>query len=181
LAAQPSDRTLRFALRRIKSPQTLVTRTGHEEGKSVSSTRSNPEASVNGQRLRKLQPVSLKPFEHSNAKRFSHTERKASDRSNKRSNGRSNEVDSNIIYEAAKEIIEHPNGPLQAVTDAICQHRGETTSVGQSKNASVGGGREWWFASGRGSARGISPSLLQRIANVIEPRAERSYPGSRGG
>ena len=37
------------------------------------------------------------------------------------------------------------------------------------------------LASGRGSARGITPSLLQRITNVVEQRGEQSYPGSRGG
>jgi Hydantoinase B/oxoprolinase len=59
---------------------------------------------------------------------------------------------------------------------------GENYISGQSKNASVGGGQwEWWLASGRGSARGIAPSLMQRITNVVEPRAARSYPGSRGG
>ncbi|HEY6418773.1 MAG TPA: sigma-54 factor interaction domain-containing protein [Candidatus Binataceae bacterium] len=45
------------------------------------------------------------------------------------------------------------------------------------------GNRGWAF--GRGSARGITPgitpSLLQRITNVVEQRAEQSYPGSRGG
>jgi hypothetical protein len=37
------------------------------------------------------------------------------------------------------------------------------------------------LVSGRGSARGIAPSLLQRISNVVEQRAEQSYAGSRGG
>jgi hypothetical protein len=29
--------------------------------------------------------------------------------------------------------------------------------------------------------QGITPSLLQRITNVVEQRGEQSYPGSRGG
>ena len=41
--------------------------------------------------------------------------------------------------------------------------------------------REPWFGFWQGSARGITPSLLQRITNVVEQRAEQSYPGSRGG
>ncbi len=53
-----------------------------------------------------------------------------------------------------------------------CQHQIESTSARRSKNTSVGKGR--WvdgFASGRGSARGIAPSLLLRRANFVK-RAE---------
>src|SRR6266849_1888657 len=53
---------------------------------------------------------------------------------------------------------------------------------GRNENASVGGaeGIGVWLLAG-GSARGITPSLLQRISNVVEQRAEQSYPESRGG
>jgi hypothetical protein len=39
-----------------------------------------------------------------------------------------------------------------------CQHRSESTSAHRSKNPSAGRGRQWSLASGRGSARGITPS-----------------------
>jgi hypothetical protein len=43
------------------------------------------------------------------------------------------------------------------------------------------GRRNRGLASGRGSAMGITSSLLQRITNVVEQRGDQSYPGSRSG
>ena len=42
--------------------------------------------------------------------------------------------------------------------DMSCQHRSESTSAHRSKNPSAGRGRQWSLVSGRGSARGITPS-----------------------
>jgi hypothetical protein len=56
-----------------------------------------------------------------------------------------------------------------------CQGRTKTASVGRSKSTSV----SWVvLACCRGSARGISPSLLHGVLNVAEQRTEQSYPGS---
>ena len=63
-----------------------------------------------------------------------------------------------------------------------CQRRSESTSVGRNENASVvGGSGNRALTSDRGSARGNSPSLLQRISNVVAQQAEQSYPDSCGG
>ncbi len=59
-----------------------------------------------------------------------------------------------------------------------CQGRTKTASVGRSKSTS---GTRVVLAACRGSARGISPSLLHGVLNVAEQRTEQSYPGSVGG
>src|SRR5712692_2222631 len=59
-----------------------------------------------------------------------------------------------------------------------CQRRSESTSVGRNENASVvGGSGNRALTSDRGSARGNSPSLLQRISNVVAQQAEQSLSG----
>src|ERR1039457_3189048 len=50
----------------------------------------------------------------------------------------------------------------------------------QGKYISLMVGGNGGLASGRGSARGISPSLLHGTSNVAEQRTEQSYPGSGG-
>jgi nitrogen regulatory protein P-II 1 len=60
-----------------------------------------------------------------------------------------------------------------------CQGRTNTASVGRSKSTSVSG---VVLASGRGSARGISPSLVHGVSSSRAAiRESQSYPGSVGG
>ncbi len=58
--------------------------------------------------------------------------------------------------------------PITRSTQAFCQgDRGAVTTSGF----------DFW----QGEREGISPSLLQRISNVVAQRAEQSYPDSCGG
>jgi excisionase family DNA binding protein len=60
-----------------------------------------------------------------------------------------------------------------------CQRRTKTASAGRSKSTSVSG---VVLASGRGSARGISPSLVHGVSSSRAAiRESHSYPGSVGG
>src|ERR1035437_7230990 len=51
----------------------------------------------------------------------------------------------------------------------------------QGNYISLRSGGNGGLASGRGSARGKSPSLLHGMLNLAEQRTEQSYPGSVGG
>ena len=76
-------------------------------------------------------------------------------------------------YATVEDFTRTPYSHDQPVMRGSCQRRSESTSVGRNENASGrrGSGNRG-LTSGRGSARGISPSLLQRISNVVEQRAE---------
>src|SRR6266851_3992279 len=96
----------------------------------------------------------------------------------------------NVLVTFYDDVKADPQEFLDQVTGFIgirsislaCQRRSKSTSVGRNENASVSGGcGNRGLTSGRGSARGISPSLLQRISNVVAQRAEQSYPDSCGG
>src|SRR5208337_412865 len=84
---------------------------------------------------------------------------------------------------AAPKILTAPssvsNVHRRSRDDAACQRRTKTASVGRSKSTSVG----WMvLASGRGSARGISPSLVRGLSSSRAAiRESLSYPGSVGG
>jgi hypothetical protein len=59
-----------------------------------------------------------------------------------------------------------------------CQRRTKTASVGRSKSTSM---ERMVLAAGRGSARGISPSLVHGISSRRAIRESQAYPGSVGG